>query len=219
MVLKHFAASLLIDKFYLRYISSLLLRLHKLLSLYYWNGLGNLDSLSSNKEVCFWFKSNLDRRSTPKFNLTRVQTHDLSIMTDHFMPLRCFEQTNSCQWFLKARILLVCFEIHLSVAAETIWKMDKYKLLPCLSVKWLILWKQTCSIFWTLLMRNVFITLWMDCLCRTAKVASVIRGASSWTSSTPTLCRRSGLCLTATGWWVTHRCICRSVHKYHLKDA
>ena len=41
-------------------------------------------------DVDFWFKLNSDRSTThPKFNPTRIQTHDLQITTVHFMSLRC----------------------------------------------------------------------------------------------------------------------------------
>ena len=39
---------------------------------------------------CIWFKYDLDKSTMhPKFNPTRVRTHDLLIMTVHFMSLRC----------------------------------------------------------------------------------------------------------------------------------
>ena len=39
-------------------------------------------------DLYFWIKYDLDRRTThPKFDPTGVQTHDLQIMTVHFMSL------------------------------------------------------------------------------------------------------------------------------------
>ena len=48
-----------------------------------------LSSTAVHTNIYFWFKYDLDRSIMhPQFVLTGVQTHDLQIITVHFMSLR-----------------------------------------------------------------------------------------------------------------------------------
>ena len=48
-----------------------------------------VDAWCSTKISIFWIKYDLGRSTThPKFDPTGIQTHDLQIMTAHFMSLK-----------------------------------------------------------------------------------------------------------------------------------
>ena len=73
--------------------------------------------------LCFWIKYNLDRSNThPKFNTIEVRTHDLRIMTIHFMSLRCLCQPLGHQWLHLTQYRML--SLTNNVAHDENWTQD-----------------------------------------------------------------------------------------------